>query len=148
MTRRAYGFLDWSKEAVLLPKPKPRPKTVGTDAGQTDLLAPVVPAARNTDPSTSNAAIHDVLPRAGSQQYRLLLAYGSRPMGLIAEEAAEIAGLNIRGACPWKRVGELLRAGLLDDTFTTRLASTGSAQRVCSISSKGKQALTQQEKTR
>lgn len=140
--RRAYGFLDWDKEAVLLPKPPKRPKTTGTDAGQTDLLAPVVPAARDTDPSTSNDGIHSVMPRAGSQQHRLLLAYGSRPMGLIAEDAAEIAGLNRVGVSYWKRIGELLHAGLLEDTFQTRIASTGSEQRVLAVSDKGKRAIT------
>ena len=139
--RRAYGFLDWSKEAVLLPKPTPCQRTVGTDGGQTDLLAPVVPAARATDPSTSNDAIHDVLPRAGSQQMKLLLAYGSRPMGLTNEEAAEIAGLLDSRSCWWKRCADLLAAGLIEDTFTTRTASTGSACRVCAITEKGKRAI-------
>lgn len=141
MTRRAYGWLDFGKEAVLLPKPPKRAKTVGTDAGQTDLLAPVVPAARLSDPLTSNDGIADVLPRAGSQQHRLLLAYGSRPMGLVAEEAAEIAGLNVAGCCHWKRTGELLRKGLLEDTFRTREASTGSQQRILAISERGKRAI-------
>ena len=141
MTRRAYGFYDWSKEAVLLPKPPKRvPVTAGTDP-QGDLLAPVVPAARLSDPPTSNDGIGDVLPRAGSQQHRLLLAYGSRPMGLIAEEAAEIAGLNVVGCSYWKRIGELLKAGLLDDTYQERDASTGSAQRVLAISQAGKRAI-------
>lgn len=141
MTRRAYGYLDWDKEAVLLPKPPKRQKTVGTDGGQTDLLAPVVPAARATDPSTSNDAIHDVLPRAGSQQHQLLLAYGSRPMGLTNEEAAEIAGLLDSRSCWWKRCADLLAAGLIEDTFTEKLASTGSSCRVCAITAKGKRAL-------
>ena len=141
MTRRAYGYLDWGKEAVLLPNPPKRVRTTGTDAGQTDLLAPVVPAARMTDPATSNDAIGDVLPRAGSQQHKLLLAYGSRPMGLIAEEAAEIAGLNRVGCSYWKRIGELLHAGLIEDTYQERTASTGSSQRVCAITSTGKRAI-------
>ena len=141
MPRKAYGWMDFGKEAVLLPKPPKRvPVTAGTDPTG-DLFAPVVPAARNTDPPTSNDGIADVLPRAGSQQHRLLLAYGSRPMGLIAEEAGEIAGLNVVGCSYWKRIGELLKAGLLDDTLTTRLASTGSEQRVLAISQAGKRAI-------
>lgn len=141
MARKAYGWMDFGKEAVLLPKPPKRvPVTAGTDP-QGDLLAPVVPAARRSDPPTSNDGIADVLPRAGSQQHRLLLAYGSRPMGLIAEEAAEIAGLNVVGCSYWKRIGELLKAGLLDDTFTTRQASTGSEQRVLALNAKGRRAI-------
>jgi hypothetical protein len=133
--------MDFGKEAVLLPKPPKRvPVTAGTDP-QGDLLAPVVPAARKTDPPTSNDGIGDVLPRAGSQQHRLLLAYGSRPMGLIAEEAAEIAGLLTTRSCWWKRVGELLHFGLIEDTFTEKEASTGSMQRVCAITTKGKGAI-------
>lgn len=37
MTRRAYGFYDFGKEAVLLPKPpKPVRKTTGTDPEASD----------------------------------------------------------------------------------------------------------------
>jgi len=141
--RRAFGWADYETGTTPLPKPPKRvPVTAGTDP-QGDLLAPVVPAARLSDPPTSNAALHDLLPRAGSQQHRLLLAYGSRPMGLIAEEAAEIAGLNVVGCSYWKRIGELLKAGLLDDTHQERDASTGSAQRVLAISQAGKLALLQ-----
>ena len=141
MTRKAYGFYDWSKEAVLLPKPPKRvPVTAGTDP-QGDLLAPVVPAARKTDPPTSNDGIADVLPRAGSQQHRLLLAYGSRPLGLTNEEAASIAGLLDTRSCWWKRSADLLAAGLIEDTLTERTASTGSECRVCAITEKGKRAI-------
>lgn len=141
MTRRAYGFYDWSKEAVLLPKPPKRAKTVGTDAGQGDLLAKVVPAARLSDPLTSNDGIADVLPRAGSQQRKLLMAYGSRPMGLTNEEAADLAGLLDTRSCWWKRCADLLAAGLIEDTLTERTASTGSSCRVCAITAKGKRAI-------
>ena len=142
MTRRAYGYLDFGKEAVLLPKQKKRVVTLGNGGAmdiELTLFAPVVPAARLSDPSTSNAGIHDVLPRAGSQQHKLLLAFGSRPMGLIAEEAGEIAGLSETGY--WKRISELQRAGLIEDTFATRQASTGSDQRVLALTAKGKRAI-------
>ena len=139
--RRAFGWADYETGTTPLAKPPKRgPVTAGTDQ-QGDLLAPVVPAARNTDPPTSNAAIHGLLPRAGSQQHRLLLAYGSRPMGLIAEEAGEIAGLNVAGCCYWKRIGELLHEGFLEDTHCTLDASTGSMQRVLAITDKGKRAI-------
>ena len=141
MTRRAYGYLDFGKEAVLLPKPPKRvPVTAGTDPTG-DLFAPVVPAARLSDPTTSDDGIGDVLPRAGSQQHRLLLAYGSRPLGLTNEEAASIAGLLDTRSCWWKRCTDLLAAGLIEDTFTERTASTGSECRVCAITEKGKRAI-------
>lgn len=105
------------------------------------LFAPVVPAARTTDPVTSNDAIGVVLPRAGSQQKKLLLAYASRPMGLTNEEAADIAGLNVVGCCYWKRCGELARAGLITYIGVTRKASSGADQQVHAITEKGKLAL-------
>lgn len=137
--RTSTGWIDYQTGTE---RPRTPKKRTVAPTDNLDLLAPVVPAARTTDPTTSNDGIHSVLPRAGSQQHRLLLAYGSRPMGLIAEEAAEIAGLNRVGCSYWKRVGELLKAGLIEDTFTEREASTGSAQRVCAITSRGKRALT------
>jgi hypothetical protein len=136
--RTSKGWIDY-ETGTERPKPRRRPATTTDDTG--DLFAPVVPAARTTDPETSNEGIRDVLPRAGSQQYKLLLAYASRPMGLIAEEAAEIAGLNRAGVCFWKRTSEMRSAGLIEDTHTTRTASTGSVQRVCAITEKGKEAV-------
>lgn len=141
--RRALGWADYEGGATPLPAPRRRaaaPQTSGTDP-QGDLLAPVVPAARKTDPSTSNDGIADVLPRAGSQQRKLLLAYASRPLGLTNEEAAEIAGLLDTRSCWWKRSADLLAAGLIEDTFTERTASTGSSCRVCAITEKGKRAI-------
>ena len=143
MTRKAYGWMDFGKEAVLLPKPPKRvPVPAGTDP-QGDLLASVVPAARNTDPPTSNDGIADVLPRAGSQQMKLLFAYGSRPLGLTNEEAADLACLLDTRCCWWRRCGNLLEAGLIEDTFREKLASTGSMQRICAITKKGKRLLSQ-----
>lgn len=139
MTRTSHGFLDY--EQGVTPPPAPRRKAKPQETGADDLFAPVVPAARLSDPPTSNEGIHDVLPRAGSQQRKLLLAYASRPMGLTNAEAAEIAGLNIVGACPWKRCGELLRAGLIENTLQERTAPTGSMQSVCAITEKGKRAI-------
>ena len=139
MTRTSKGFLDY--EQGVTPPPARRRRAAPVMEGQGDLLAAVVPAARLSDPSTSNEGIHDVLPKAGSQQRKLLLAYASRPMGLTNEEAAEIAGLHVVGCCYWKRCADLLAAGLIEDTLTTRVASTGSEQRVCAISAKGKRAL-------
>lgn len=139
MERTSKGYVDY--EDRIGAKTWKRPKRTVAPTANLDLLAEVIPAARNSDPPTSNDALHDLLPRAGSQQHRLLLAYGTRPLGLTAEEAAEIAYLNVVGCSYWKRVGELLKAGLIEDTFTEREASTGSMQRVCAISARGKQAL-------
>lgn len=140
MQRTAKGYVDYEDRDTPKAWKRPKPPTVGTDP-QGDLLAPVVPAARVTDPETSNSGIADVLSRSGSQQYRLLLAYGSRPLGLIAEQAAEIAGLNVPGCCYWKRISEMLAEGLLEDTFKVQQASTGSSQRILALSARGRRAI-------
>ena len=139
--RTSRGWLDMEDRDRPKTWKRPRPVTVGTDPGG-DLFAPVIPAARATDPPTSNDGIHDVVVRAGSQQRKLLLAYASRPMGLTAEEAGEIAGLNVPGCCYWRRCSNLLAEGLIEDTFQEREASTGSMQRVCSLTAKGRRAIT------
>ena len=137
MTRSSQRFIDW-EQGVEVPKTRKRTVVPGNEPS---LFAEIVPAARLSDPQTSNDGIHDVYPRAGSQQRKLLLAYASRPMGLTGEEAADIAGLNTPGTCWWKRVSELHKAGLLTDTFTTRTASTGSEQRVLALSERGGQSI-------
>lgn len=139
--RTSKGFLDY-ETGVEAPRVRRKPHTHAVPELMADLFAPVVPAARTTDPETSNEGIHDVLPRAHSQQHKLLLAYASRPLGLTAEEAAEIAGLFVPGCSFWKRCSELLRAGLLEDTRQTRTASTGSDQRVLALTPKGSLTLT------
>lgn len=97
-------------------------------------LAPLAPA-RTGSPLTSKLGAVDVLPRAGSQQWRLLEAFGGSPMGLIAEEAGAIADLAHTGY--WKRVSELLRAGFLEDTNHTRPSTAGSDQRILRITAQG-----------
>lgn len=107
-------------------------------APQDDLFAPVVPAARTADPVTSNEGIRDVLPRAGSQQAKLLLAYANRPMGLTADEAGQSSGLSENPRCGyWKRISELRRDGLISDTHRTRPGLAGSVQSVLAITAKG-----------
>ena len=135
--RTSTGWVDYA--GVEHPKP-PRPKKAPAVLDG-DLFAPVVPAARWTDPDTSNEGIRDVLPRAGGHQHKLLLAFAAHPMGLTSEEAAELAGLNTVGTCYWKRISELLRDGRLEDTFQTRTASTGSEQRILALTAKGRQTI-------
>lgn len=139
MTRRSsYGFLDYETGVE---RPKVRKRKLGPPDDAPSLFAPIVPAARTADPPTSNDGIRDVLPRAGSQQHRLLVAYAARPLGLTNEEAAAAAGLRVVGCCYWKRCAELFAAGLVEDTLQTRIAETGSEQRVLAITAKGQRAL-------
>lgn len=139
MERTSKGWLDYETGATPMPV-KRRPKTAPAVLdGEDSLWAGLTPAARKADPETSNEGIHDVLPRAGSQQYRLLLVFEAHPMGRTAEEAGREAELLHTGY--WKRVSDLLKASLLEDTLTERMSSAGSAQRVLAITGKGKAAL-------
>ena len=132
--RTAKGWYDYDGSY----HPTPRARRPASVAPVPDLFAPVVPAARAADPATSNEGIHDVLPRAGSQQAKLLLAYANRPMGLTNWEAGEASGLSASPqCCYWKRCSELLAAGLTSETHQTRPTPSGSDQRVCAITAKG-----------
>lgn len=99
------------------------------------LFAPIV---RDADPMTSKLAARDVLARAGTQQAKLLRAFDRYRAGLTAAEAGECADLAHTGY--WKRVSELERIGLLEDTGTTRVGPAGSRQRVLRITGRGVEA--------
>lgn len=102
---------------------------------------PWPPASRHDDPSTSKAGERDVAFRVGSQRHRMLSVYGLRtslsgPRELTADEAMRLSGLAER-SCYWKRVSELVAAGLLEDTGKERLGEQGSMQRVNRITTAG-----------
>lgn len=108
--------------------------------GQLELIAPTVPANRNTDPRTSVEGVHDAMPRIGRQQQLLLLAFsdvGSR--GLTASEAGERSGLSAnRSCCYWRRVTDLLKAGLIAPTGEERVSlDSGSLQEVRAVTPTG-----------
>lgn len=135
MTRRKHHGQPWLEDEI---PPAPAGARTYDDL---PMFAPVLPAARNTDPDTSNEGVRDVLPRAASQQQKLLMAYAAHPMGLTNEEAGQHAGLAHLGTCFWKRCGELAKEGFITFTGSSRKASTGSYQRVHAITDKGRRAL-------
>lgn len=95
--------------------------------------------SRGSDPQTSKKAGKRVVERAPSQGQLLLKAYAlAGTDGLTAEQAGELSGLaERRSCCYWKRCGELLKAGLVEDTGLTRVSSAGEQQRVCRITDEG-----------
>lgn len=108
--------------------------------GQLDFLAPCVPGANRAGPSTSVAAVADVLPRVGKQQRLLLLAYSAMgAQGLTNAEAGEKSGLSVNPmCCYWKRIGELQKAGYINETGEERTAlGSGSKQAVRAITADG-----------
>jgi len=90
--------------------------------------------ARWRDPRTSKDAASMVRP--GSARAKLLAAHSWNPKGLTDEEAADVAGLSPRSEYA-TRCSELLRAGLLEDTHTTRTGSSGMARMVRRITTEG-----------
>lgn len=100
--------------------------------------------ARSTDPETSKGAARLLGGKAGTMRHRLLLTYDMDArawgFGLIAEEAALRCGYTAADGA-WKRVSDLLNAGLLEDTGRTRPGSSGRQQRVLRITEKGRAAL-------
>lgn len=102
----------------------------------------VVSPARATDPATSSGGATVARIRAGSQRAVLLAAYADcGDYGMTDEEAATRSGLAGVARSPWKRCGELLAAGLLRDTGTTRTSTAGAQQRVSVITLSGLRAL-------
>jgi hypothetical protein len=103
------------------------------------------PPARSTDPDTSRAAAVAIVEaegvlRPGTQCARLLAVFADAPDGGYADfEAAERAGLYRAHVCYWHRVGDLVRAGLIDDTGERRRnPDTNKERRVAAITAAGR----------
>lgn len=124
----------------------------GPNPDQTSLLAPtetdrnnifknnvIVPdprtLARVTDPETSQTAAWRLSGKAGTMR-RVLLECYTHDGGMTAEEAAIRAGFTAEDGA-WKRVSDLLNAGLLEDTGETRPGRSGRQQRVLRITTTG-----------
>jgi hypothetical protein len=97
--------------------------------------------ARSTDPDTSHQAAK--LPfRRNSQRHELLASYllaSWHGQGLTDEEAAISAGID--KGCPWKRCSELRDMGFIVPTGETRVSTGGANQRVCVITTQGREAM-------
>lgn len=109
------------------------------DPDQLDLLAELDPHthARTEDPGTSHAAAAQLSSKR-TMMRRLLTQYAS--VWLTAEEAALACGFTAADGA-WKRVSDLLNAGLLEDSGQLRTGSSGRAQRVLRITAAGREAL-------
>ena len=107
-----------------------------------DLPAMNEPKAKISDPATSKQAAESIKLTSKSQALRLLMAHYRNPQGLTDEEAAVIAGVNLRSSFR-TRCSTLRNAGLLDDTLFTRISELGKANMVRVITEKGKQACKQ-----
>jgi hypothetical protein len=95
---------------------------------------------RRDDKASSIAGAESVAYRAGSQKAKLLEAYaraGAR--GLTDEQAAELAGLNMR-SCFWKRCGELRQDGYIAETGEHRIGDAGVARLVSRVTDSGLRA--------
>ena len=75
--------------------------------------------ARVTDPVTSHLAAKVVVPKAGGQRGKLLVAHLHHPDGLTDREAASSAGVSLTSEYA-TRCSELVRYGWLRDTTDTR----------------------------
>lgn len=91
--------------------------------------------ARRTDPDTSAAAAHQLAPKVAMMR-RLLAEFAREP--LTAEEASDLAGYGPADGA-WKRVSDLVRAGLIADTGYRRRARSGRSQIVRAITIEGMQ---------
>lgn len=93
--------------------------------------------ARRTDPDTSHAAARSLTDKAAMMR-RLLVVYAAAPM--TAEEATEAAGFGPEDGA-WKRISDLARLGLIEDTPVRRYAHTGRPQVVRAITRAGRDVL-------
>ena len=98
------------------------------------------PAARNTDPQTSQQAAIGLPVRGGSQRAKILLAYldGEHT----DDEIGQITGLaSVPNCCYWKRCSELRQAGYIEPTGATRLSRVNKLQQICRITAAGRGVL-------
>lgn len=100
--------------------------------------------ARRGDPDTSHSSAAMLRPKE-QMMVRLLIEFAHEP--LTAEEAAELAGYG-PGDGAWKRVSDLVRAGLLMDTGYRRVGHSGRPQIVRAITTKGMAEIRQRAERR
>jgi hypothetical protein len=79
----------------------------------------------------------DLVLRAGTQRWNLLRQYVLHGP-LTNEQAGDLSGLSSKkSCCYWKRCSELLKHGYLQDTGLEVRSQVGELQRVCSVTQKG-----------
>ena len=93
--------------------------------------------ARTTDPVTSHEAARKV---QRDTMLANLISVFEKSSGMTAEEAATAAGYTAADGA-WKRVSDLINAGVLVDTGQTRAGSSGRQQRVLKVNPQRGQVL-------
>ena len=95
--------------------------------------------ARRNDPETSREAAEGSLPGWMSHAMQILPAF--LHADLTAYEASVKSGIIEISACPWHRVSDLKRLGLIEPTGKKRKGATDRMQMVHRITDKGRAAL-------
>ncbi len=95
--------------------------------------------ARASDPETSREAAQGSLPGWMTHAMQILPAF--LHADLPAYEASVKSGMIDRSACPWHRVSDLKRLGLIEPTGEKRKGATDRMQMVHRITEKGRAAL-------
>jgi hypothetical protein len=94
--------------------------------------------ARSNDPETSREAAEGSLPGWMSQAMQILPAFLDEDLN--AYEASVKSGVIERFRCPWHRVSDLKRFGLIEPTGEKRKGATKAKQMVLRITDKGRAA--------
>lgn len=95
--------------------------------------------ARRNDPETSREAADGSLPGWMTHAMQILPAFLDGDLN--AYEASVKSGMIDRSACPWHRVSDLKRLGLIEPTGEKRKGATDRMQMVHRITDKGRAAL-------
>lgn len=96
------------------------------------------PKTRKDDSLGARMGAASVKMRANAQKARLLIAYAETGRPMVADEAGEIAGIDINKSSHWTRCSELAKLGLLKDTGEVKKSHrTNSEQRVYVITLAG-----------
>lgn len=103
------------------------------------------PRARKADPSTSRDAAVDTAPRAPRHRVVAAQILARHPSGLTDFQLAEMTGLQQTSI--GKRRGELMAAGLVEDTGLRRSAPSGSMATVWRLTEEGQRWATEQSES-
>jgi hypothetical protein len=95
--------------------------------------------SRASDPETSHEAAQASLPGWMTHAMQILPAFLDADLN--AYEASVKSGMIDRSACPWHRVSDLKRLGLIEPTGEKRRGATDRMQMVHRITDKGRSAL-------
>lgn len=129
---KPYGYVDFGREAVLLPKPPKRQRTIKPPPDNLDLLAPSVPVDTSEDAADALNTPQGKARRL-TDRHRILMVLATGPK--TREELEGETGLIGNTVRP--RVGELMTGGYVRQLEATKLTSTGSKAHLLQITEKG-----------